>query len=307
MIFAIKLLSGVFMFRQLLLKLIVCLFILSCAHVFSTEENFLLINGMTDEVITELGLHINKQMSPCSTFKIPLSLMGYDASVLQDESNPIWDFQEGYDDWLVSWRAPQSPLSWMKYSCVWYSKILNIELGLRKIQNYLASMEYGNQDASGGFADPGHLNPFWINSSLKISPKEQVGFIQKMIRAQLPVSSHAIEMTKAILFKEDLPGGWKLFGKTGWSGSDITKDGKSLEHSWFVGWIENNNQHYTFSYLVRENKIKLDQRIPRVIQLLNESGIIESKGQQPFPLGMAKHIFSKHLAAASQRQHFTPG
>ncbi|MCE2982999.1 MAG: hypothetical protein LW832_05480 [Parachlamydia sp.] len=262
------------MFRQLFSKLIVCLFILSCTQVFSAEENFLLIDGKTDEVITKLGSNINKQMSPCSTFKIPLSLMGYDAGVLKDEANPTWDFQEGYDDWLVSWRAPQSPLSWMKYSCVWYSKVLSIELGLRKIQNYLTSMEYGNQDASGGLADPGPLNPFWINSSVEISPKEQVDFLQKMILAKLPISYRAIQVTRVILFKEELPEGWKLFGKTGWSGSDIAKDGKTLEHSWFVGWIEKHDSFYPFAYLIRDKKINLDQRIPRVKQLLVESNVM---------------------------------
>ncbi len=64
-------------------------------HTFAAEESFLLINGTTDAIVTELGPNINKQMSPCSTFKIPLSLMGYDALVLKDETNPIWDFQEG--------------------------------------------------------------------------------------------------------------------------------------------------------------------------------------------------------------------
>ena len=263
------------MFRQLFSKFIVCLFILSCTQVFSAEENFLLIDGTTNEVITQLGPNINKRVSPSSTFKIPLSLMGYDAGVLKDETNPTWDFQEGYDDWLVSWRAPQSPLSWMKQSCIWYSKILSIELGIRKIQNYLVSMEYGNQDASGGLADPGPLDSFWINSSLKISPKEQVQFMQKMIRAQLPVSSSAIEMTKALLFKEELPEGWKLFGRTSWSGSDVTKDGKTLEHSWFVGWIEKDDSFYPFAYLIRDKlKINLDQRIPRVKQLLVESNLM---------------------------------
>jgi beta-lactamase class D len=262
------------MFRQLFSKLIVCLFILSCTYAFSAEESFFLINGMTDEVITEWGLDINKRMSPCSTFKIPLSLMGYDASVLKDETNPIWDFQEEYDDWLPSWRVPQSPLSWMKYSCIWYSKVLSLKLGLRKIQNYLTSMEYGNQDASGGLVDPGPLNPFWVNSSVKISPKEQVRFIQKMNRAELPISFSAIEMTKTILFKEELSEGWKLFGKTGWSGSDITKDGRTLEHSWFVGWIEKDHSFYPFAYLIRDKKINLDQRIPRVKQLLVESHVM---------------------------------
>jgi beta-lactamase class D len=258
-------------------KLIVfCLITTSCICAFAAEENFLLINGITDEVIMELGPNINKQISPCSTFKIPLSLMGYDAAVLKDETNPVWDFQEGYDDWLVSWRAPQLPLSWMQYSCIWYSKLLSIELGLRKIQNYLTSIEYGNQNASGGLVDPGPSDPFWINSSLKISPKEQVDFIQKMVREQLPISSSAIQMTKKILFKEELPEGWKLFGKTGGGSSDVTEDGiplvtQNLEHSWFVGWIEKDHSFYPFAYLIRDKKINLDQRIPRVKQLLMES------------------------------------
>jgi len=249
--------------------------IASCMHAFAAEENFLLINATTDEIITELGPNIHTQMSPCSTFKIPLSLMGYDASVLKDETNPIWEFQEGYDDWLASWRAPQSPLSWMKYSCVWYSKVLSLKLGLEKIQTYLTAFAYGNQDASEGLADPGPLDPFWINSSLKISAREQVDFIQKMIRSQLPVSSTAIQMTKTLLFKEELAEGWKLFGKTGWSGSDITKDGKTLEHSWFVGWIEKEHSFYPFAYLIRDNKINLEQRVPRVKQLLIQSHIVQ--------------------------------
>ena len=264
------------MHRRLFSKLITYLFIFPCVHGLSAEENFLLINGMTDEVITELGPNIHKQMSPCSTFKIPLSLMGYDAEVLKDEIHPTWDFQEGYDDWLEPWRVAQSPSSWMQYSCVWYSKVLSLELGLRKIQHYFTSIEYGNQNASGGLADPGPLDPFWINSSLEISPKKQVDFLKKMVRAQLPISSRAIQMTKVLIFKEELPEGWKLFGKTGWSGSSITKDGNTLEHSWFVGWIEKDNDFYPFAYLIRDKKINLDQRIPRVKQLLVESKVISS-------------------------------
>jgi beta-lactamase class D len=127
---------------------------------------------------------------------------------------------------------------------------------------------------SGGLAVPGPMNPAWINSSLTISPREQVDFIQKMVMDKLPISSNAIQMTKVILLKEESPEGWKLFGKTGWSGSDIGKDGKTLEHGWFVGWIEKDNNFFPFAYLIREQKINLDQRIPRVKQLLVESKII---------------------------------
>lgn len=255
--------------------MIVCLLLIfPCVFTFSAEENFFLTNGATEETVLELGPNINKRFSPCSTFKMTLSLMGYDAGILKDDNNPTWDFQEGYDDWLASWRAPQTPQSWMKFSCVWYAKLLALHLGLEKIQSYLASFEYGNQDMSGGLAQPGPMNPPWINSSLKISLKEQVDLIQRMITGKLSISSNAIQMTKVILFREKMADGWNLFGKTGWSGSDIAKDGKTLEHGWFVGWIEKDNKFFPFAYLIREQKINLDQRIPRVKQLLEESGIM---------------------------------
>lgn len=86
------------------------------------------------------------------------------------------------------------------------------------------------------------------------------------------ISTHATEMTKALMFKEELDHGWKLFGKTGWSGSDTARDGKTLESAWFVGWIEKGESFFPFAYLIRDRKIQLDQRIPRVKHLLSEAG-----------------------------------
>ena len=256
-------------------QLLICILLAFPSAQIYSEENFLLIDGITNETILEIGPHINERISPCSSFKITLSLMGYDAGILENENTPTWDFQNGYDDWLPTWRAPLTPQLWMQYSCVWYSKVLSLKLGIEKMQSYLDAFAYGNQDMSGGLAHPGpNADPAWINSSIKISPREQVGFIQKMVQHTLPISSHAIQMTKAITFKEELPKGWKLFGKTGWSGSDITKDGKTLEHGWFVGWVEKEHRFFPFAYLIREQKINLDKRIPRVKQLLVESNIM---------------------------------
>jgi len=56
-----------------------------------------------------------------------------------------------------------------------------------------------------------------------------------MITGKLSVSSDAIQMRKVILFREKMVDGWNLFGKTGWSGSDVAKDGKTLENGRFVG------------------------------------------------------------------------
>jgi beta-lactamase class D len=235
--------------------------IFCCTAAVCAEETFVLLDDAKGEVIQAFG-EIDQRFSPCSTFKIPLSLMGFDAGILIDEDNPEWPDREEYDHFVEAWKAPQTPRSWMKFSCVWYSQELSPLLGLERMQDYLGKFEYGNQDMSGG------VTRAWLTSSLKISPQEQVAFLRKLVREELSLSQHAVEMTKIILFKEELPEGWKLFGKTGWSGSN------GQEHGWFVGWIEKDHAFFPFAYLIREQKIDLGQRIPRAKQLLVESGIL---------------------------------
>lgn len=82
----------------------------------SGEENFILIDGTTSEMIRNFGAGIEERTTPASSFKIVLSLMGYDAGILQNEQTPMWDYQEGYDDFLESWKSAQTPQSWMTRS-----------------------------------------------------------------------------------------------------------------------------------------------------------------------------------------------
>ena len=252
---------------MILASFLLCIFSNVCA--FSAEENFLLINGKSNKNALEIGPHVDERMTPCSTFKIALSLMGFDSGILLDENHPVWLFQEGYDDFQESRKTPQTPQSWIKTSCVWYSRVLATRLGTQNVLFYLAAFYYGNQDVSGGLTDA------WLTSSLKISPREQVAFIQKMLQKEHPVSSNAIHMTKQLLFLEELPNGWKLFGKTGWSGSISKPDGKN-ELGWFIGWIEKGEEFFPFAYNIRENKINLPQRILRVKQLLIESNVMNN-------------------------------
>lgn len=251
---------------MILFAALICIFLTVLE--LSAEENFLLINGNSGKSILEIGPHIDERITPCSTFKIALSLMGFDSGILQDENNPIWLFQEGYDDFLESWKSSQTPQSWMKTSCIWFSRVLTTRLGIQKFQLYLAALDYGNQDVSGG------LTKAWLASSLKISPIEQVAFIQKMLQKEHPISGYAIDMTKQLLFLEELPTGWKLFGKTG--GTTNKPDSKN-ELGWFIGWLEKGDEYFPFAYNIRENKINFSQRIPRVKQLLIDSNVMNEK------------------------------
>ena len=62
-------------------------------------------------------------MSPCSIFKIAISLMGFDSGILLDDTHPTCDFKPGYVDCLERWKQPHNPKMWLANSCVWYSQM----------------------------------------------------------------------------------------------------------------------------------------------------------------------------------------
>jgi beta-lactamase class D len=224
------------------------------------EESFILFDGRSQKEVLLLGSRVDEPISPCSTFKLPLCLMGFDSGVLRDEHHPVWSFKEGYDDFLPCWKTTQNPKSWIKNSCVWYSRLIVDELGVDLFNHYLKIFEYGNQDLTGGFRGA------WLSSSLKISPREQLNFIKKMIEEELPVSSDTIKLSKPLFFLEELEGGWKLFGKTGFGVMHL--DSSKNELGWFVGWIEKEGDWLAFAYLINDEKIDLQKRVPRVKELL---------------------------------------
>jgi beta-lactamase class D len=209
------------------------------------EDNFLLYELSTEQWIKESGPGCDRRASPCSSFKVPLSLMGFDSGILIDETSPVWPYQDDYVDWLPIWKQPYHPQMWMRNSCVWFSQVLTTMLGMPKFQTYIDSFDYGNKDLSAG------LTEAWLMSSLAISPREQVLFLAKMNRYELPVSRHALFMTRHILFIEDFCNGWKLYGKTG-SGSLENPD---LKQGWFIGWVEKDARVVVFAYYLKDEEV----------------------------------------------------
>lgn len=172
--------------------------------------------------------------APQSTFKIALSLMGFDSGILQSPKTPSFPFKKEYLPGINVCKGDHNPQTWMRDSCVWFSQVLVEKIGAKKFRDYVRKFNYGNKDLSGE-------NSPWLNSSLQITPDEQIKFIQSMIDKKLPVSDQAFEMTKEILFLQELPGGWNLYGKTG--------NGRHkgvFQQGWFVGWIEKSGRKLVF-------------------------------------------------------------
>ncbi|WP_281269450.1 penicillin-binding transpeptidase domain-containing protein [Candidatus Rickettsia colombianensi] len=72
--------------------------ILTQADCFLVKEN--------DKFIKREG-NCESRYAPCSTFKIAISLMGYDDGFLIDETHPKLPFKEGYADYLEVGNNPK--------------------------------------------------------------------------------------------------------------------------------------------------------------------------------------------------------
>jgi beta-lactamase class D len=181
-----------------------------------------------------------ERTSPASTFKVPLALMAFESGFLADESSSMkWD---GTDHGREEWNRDQTAASWMRDSVVWCSQWLASKLGMHRVKAFLAVFAFGNQDMSGG------LTKAWLDSSLKISPDEELRFLERLWHGDFPVSKRSLEATKRIMLVEASPEGWTLHGKTGTGALSTSKttDKGPLSLGWFVGHVGRGNREFVF-------------------------------------------------------------
>lgn len=206
-------------------------------------------------VVVEQG-DCRTRVTPASTFKIALAAMGFDSGFLTDAHSPTLPYREGYVDWGGdAWKQPTDPTRWLKYSVVWYSQQITQGLGTERLEHYASKFGYGNADFSG---DPGKHNGLeraWISSSLKISPREQVAFLEHIVGRTLPVAPHVFDQIDRIV--EVLPSGeWETHGKTGMAyprKADESFD-EARAYGWFVGWAVKGNRTLVFARLIQDEK-----------------------------------------------------
>lgn len=233
-------------FTNALICFSIILVILFISKIYAIET--IIISNLNEKNVIYKQGKVEQQVSPCSTFKIALSLIGFDFGILQDELNPKWQYNENYKTSNELWKSIHYPQIWIQHSCVWFSKELVKKLGFENFKNYISMLRYGNQDISGDTnLNNGYLQ-CWLSSSLKISPIEQLDFLQNLLTHNLPFTPYAQEMTKNILFIEDV-NGYKLFGKTG---TGFQNNGYEL--GWFIGWITKLDKTLIFVILVQDDK-----------------------------------------------------
>lgn len=175
------------------------------------------------------------RMLPASTFKIPNTLIALEESAIADEKQILkWDGKERN---IAAWNKDQTLESAFKSSCVWFYQELARRIGTARYESYLARIGYGN-------ARPTPiLTTFWLEGDLRISAQEQIAFLKKLYRRELPFKPASYDTLKRIMIVEQTPA-YTVRAKTGWAGFGTTT---APQIGWYVGYLEAKGNVWLFA------------------------------------------------------------
>ncbi|GBE92061.1 class D beta-lactamase [Nostoc cycadae] len=171
---------------------------------------------------------------PASTFKILNSLISLETGVIKDEIAILtWD---GIMREFPTWNRDTNMRQAYKDSTVWFYQVLARRVGHERMQQFINQVGYGNRQ----IGTPEQIDKFWLSGPLQITPKQQIEFLQRLYRRELPFSQRTFDLVQDIMILEKTPN-YILRAKTGWATSVKPNIG------WFVGYLEQNNNVYFFA------------------------------------------------------------
>ena len=181
--------------------------------------------------------HAITRVSPNSTYKIYSALFGLEEGIITPEDSLIAWNKEIYP--YEAWNADQNLHSAMDSSVNWYFQTIDKRIGVATIYNYIKKLGYGNENVSG------KLSSYWMESSLKISPIEQVELLTRIYNNSPDFSPENINTVKDSICLSSSENG-TFYGKTGTgrvNGQDV--------NGWFIGCVETADNTYFFATNIR--------------------------------------------------------
>ncbi len=187
------------------------------------------------------------RLSPASTFKIPHALVALETGVVTVDSVERWDGVQHARQ--PEWNHDHTVISALRPSVLWFFQRLAPRIGADRMKAWLDRFEYGNRDDSGPIAE------YWINGRLRISAREQVSFLRRFYRADLPVAAAHLRAVRDGLEQKPgsvqnatgvhpLPGNWSHATLNSKTGATTTADHRV---SWLVGALRTDAHDYVFA------------------------------------------------------------
>ena len=177
---------------------------------------------------------------PSSTFKIPNSLIAIDAGVAsgaeQRYPGPNPNYLVGGSPFLpAACEGDLTLRTAFRNSCIPIYQRIAREVGRRTYRSAVRAMRYGNRRVGAAPVDA-----FWLEGPFAISAREQVDFLERMRRGDLPFSRRAIREVASMMVVDDRAD-VVLRAKTGYVFSTVPARG------WWVGWVQRKGMVSTFA------------------------------------------------------------
>ena len=217
---------------------------------------FVLFDVAADRLIVVNGERASRRDIPASTFKIANSLIVLETGVVSDEYEIVP--YGGKPQPIKAWEKDMGLREAIAVSNVPIYQALARQVGLKSYTAWLGRLGYGNGQVGE------NVETFWLRGPLRISAVEQVKFLARLARKQLPMSTRAQDIVRDILLLFKTEGGPAIFAKTGWSVSSTPQIG------WWVGWVEKEDRVYPFALNIDiQGKSDLPKRTTLGLELLS--------------------------------------
>ncbi|MFP3155037.1 BlaR1 family beta-lactam sensor/signal transducer [Lachnospiraceae bacterium ZAX-1] len=209
------------------------------AYFKSYEGSFVLYDSSNNSWSIHDLEHATLRVAPNSTYKIYDALFGLEENIITPDASLIEWNHANYS--FEAWNSDQTLQSAMHSSVNWYFQTIDEQLGSSSICNYIQKIGYGNENITGDFST------YWMESSLKISPIEQVELLTQLYNNNLDFSTENINAVKDSIYLSSFEKG-NFYGKTGTG----RVDGQDV-NGWFIGYIETANNTYFFATNIGAN------------------------------------------------------
>jgi len=209
---------------------------------------------------------ISDKHPPCSTFKIPNTLIGLELGILTSADEPFYKW-DGQTRFIEAWNHDLTLRQAFQASCVPAFQNLAREIGAQRMQLWIDTLGYGDRNISAG------IDVFWLpakgRTTILISPLEQAAWIRKLLAGQLPVSEKSVNILKDVMRLQTTERG-TLFGKTG---SGTNAEGV-FNLGWFVGFVETSGKTYAFACVAEGENIMSKDAREIVEAVLTKQGLL---------------------------------
>jgi beta-lactamase class D len=201
------------------------------------EGSIMIYDSNNDRVFQHNPQRNATPFLPASTFKILNSLIALETEVISDEIAILtWD---GISRKFPEWNRDLNMREAIKLSAIWFYQVLARRVGHDRMQQWVNQVGYGNQQI--GSNDD--IDKFWLQGELRISPEEQIQFLRRLYKNDLPFSERSMAIVKNIMVMEKTPD-YTITGKTGWVG---VADDVTPKIGWYVGYLEKAGNVYFFA------------------------------------------------------------